>query len=59
MKIKIYENEKEDSYEERIVRVDNWSIIKAVFIGSLLINLIVIGGFIAIGIIWGIIGGLI
>ena len=38
--------------QEKVINVNTWSVVKAVFIGSLIINLIALGGFLAIGILW-------
>ncbi len=51
MKIKIYKNE-----QEEYIDVSNWSIVKAVFVGSLIINLIVLGVFMLIGLLWTFMG---
>jgi hypothetical protein len=40
--------------EDKIVNVNTWSIVKAVFIGSLILNAIIFGLFIFVGILWGI-----
>lgn len=41
--------------EDKIVNVNTWSVVKAVFIGSLILNALVLGALFMLGIFWGIV----